>query len=385
MHRLRFVARTLVTLTALLLALPLASQGCSSKNSLISNTDAGSTQPDCTHPPTLEDDTYSGCATCSFQAGATPTACTPQRSINACCDYVQKPTAEIQRGVGLHYFSSSDPTVNLGCLAAPATAGPSQNVTLSGYVKLFANGDDSQGVKVEIFKADPTTGALGASMGTYTTSAALDPTPVVETWSSKCPSDGCKLRHFQIKNVPTETPLVIKTSDAAGSGLWADLYDYNIYLTDSPVPGAGDPNCTTPPCYNPSAVAATDINTVAASAGGFTIKPDKGVMAGEVHDCGDVRIEGATVDTDQAHEGPIFYFNQDEANPVPDNSRAQGGLGTSTLSLFGALNIATGVPIRVSATGIYQGKLTLLGTYVVQTFPGAVTALSFRGRRPFQQ
>jgi hypothetical protein len=26
----------------------------------------------------------------------------------------------------------------------------------------------------------------------------------------------------------------------------------------------------------------------------------------------------------------------------------------------------------------------LLGTYVVQVFPGAVTALSFRGRRPYQ-
>lgn len=60
-------------------------------------------------------------------------------------------------------------------------------------------------------------------------------------------------------------------------------------------------------------------------------------------------------------------------------------LGTSKLGLFGALNFVTGTPIRLSAIGKYQGKTVLLGTHVVQVFPGAVTALSFRGRRPSQK
>jgi hypothetical protein len=80
----------------------------------------------------------------------------------------------------------------------------------------------------------------------------------------------------------------------------------------------------------------------------------------------------------------MFYFSDDESDPLPDLERQTSDQGTSTLGLFGALNLATGTPTRVSATGVVNGQLTLLGTYVVQLFPGAVTALSLRGRRPFQ-
>jgi len=135
--------------------------------------------------------------------------------------------------------------------------------------------------------------------------------------------------------------------------------------------------------YQPAAVAATDVNTVASAAGGFTVKQDKGLLAGEVHDCGDVRLSGATVDTDVPHEGDMFYFGENEAEPLPDKSR--GALGTSKLGLFGTLNLLTGQPIRVRALGKRGGATILLGTYTVQTFPGAVTALSFRGRRPWQK
>jgi hypothetical protein len=206
---------------------------------------------------------------------------------------------------------------------------------------------------------------------------------------------GCNLRAYHIANVPTYTPLIMKTSDATGSGLWADLYDYNVYILDPTTFGTSDPNCkagTTvgmteiqpPPCYNASAVASTDINSVAAAALGTSINPSEGVLAGEVHDCGDIRLSGATVDTDQPHQGPMFYFSSDESNPLPDLERQASDQGTSVLGLFGALNLATGTPTRVSATGFVNGQLTLLGTYVVQLYPGAVTALSLRGRRPFQ-
>jgi hypothetical protein len=91
------------------------------------------------------------------------------------------------------------------------------------------------------------------------------------------------------------------------------------------------------------------------------------------------------VDTDVAHQGDIFYFSDNESNPLPDKTRSAGGLGTSKLGLFGALNVATGVPIHISAVGKSQGADKLLGTYTVQAFPNAVTALSLRGRRPWQQ
>jgi hypothetical protein len=360
---------------------------CSSKNAVVSSNDGGAV---CGGAPPADSDF---CSTCTPANGAT---CTTSRPIDACCTYVQAPTQEIARGTGLHYFSSNDPTLDVGCLASPPVAGASQNVTLAGYVKLFASGNDSQGVKVEVY-TEGTGGALGNLVGSFTTSSddtADPPQMPLPTWSTKCPDGGCKLRTYYVANVPTETPLIIKTSDATQSGLWSDLYDYNVYIADtalvttSPVPTAGIsgfPSSGSFYEYDADSVAATDVNTVASAAGGLTVAPDKGVIAGEVHDCGDVRLSGATVDTDATHDGPLFYFNTNESDPTPDQSRGPGGLGTSNLGLFGALNLATGTPIKVSAVGKINGTTTLLGTYTVQVYAGAVTALSFRGRRPSQK
>jgi hypothetical protein len=378
--------RTASRFVGLLLGASCVLLACSSKNAVVSG-DAGA---QCGGAAPADSDF---CSTCTPANGAT---CTTSRPIDACCTYVQSPTQEVTRGTGLHYFSSNDATLDVGCLATPPTAGASQMITLTGYVKLFASGNDSQGVKVEVYNEGPQ-GALGSLVGSYTTSgvdAADPPQMPLPTWSTKCPQDGCKLRTYFIANVPTETPLIIKTSDATQSGQWSDLYDYNVYIADtatataSPVPGTGItgfPASGTFAEYDASTVAATDVNTVASAAGGLTVAPDKGVIAGEVHDCGDVRISGATVDTDATHDGPLFYFNTNESDPTPDQSRGPGGLGTSNLGLFGALNLATGTPIHVSAVGKVNGATTLLGTYTVQVYAGAVTALSFRGRRPSQK
>ncbi len=380
------------------LALFVGVGACSSAATVNVNTGGdGGPGGTCTSP-TLADDDYAGCGTCTFSSSAVPSVCSAARSVNACCDWVQEPPMTgITRGTNLHYYSSTNATVDLGCLTTPASTQASTMVTLTGYVKLFADGQDSQGVKIELYK-EGTSGALGTLVGSYTTTST-DPY-VLEAWSSKCTAPGCNLRTYSIPNVPTYTPLIMRTSDANGSGLWADLYDYNIYISDPTTFGTTDPSCkagadggmgpmggnatTAPPCYNASAVASTDINAVAATALGASTNPADGVLAGEVHDCGDVRLSGATVDTDQPHEQEMFYFDDNEDDPLPDSSRSTADQGTSTLGLFGALNMTVGVPTRVSATGYYNGTLTLLGTYVVQLFPGAVTALSLRGRRPFQ-
>lgn len=364
---------------------------CSSHNSIVANNDGGSSATCGSAESQPADNDY--CKTCT---PASTSTCTAARPIDACCTFVQAPQQELARGTGLHYFSSSDPTVDIGCLSSPPAAGAPQQVTLTGYVKLFSSGNDSQGVKVEVFGYNDD-GSLGQSYGSFTTvsdETADPPQMPLPTWSTKCPDTGCKLRTYFVPNVPTETKLVIKTSDALGARQWSDLYDYNIYIsnsaltTASTVPStgiAGFPTTGSFAYYDASSVAATDVNTVASAAGGLTVKPDKGVIAGEVHDCGDVRISGATVDTDAVHDGPLFYFNDNESDPTPDQSRGAAGAGTSNLGLFGALNLATGTPIHVSAVGKTGGSTVLLGTMTVQVFPGAVTALSFRGRRPWQK
>ena len=365
------------TLVAVAFASSLAFACSSSKPTVFASNDGGTAGNEtCANPPTLADADF--CSTCSFASTTQQSTCQTPRILNACCVYTTAPNTELARGTGLHYFSSTDPTLDLGCLTTPPVAGDSKTVTLNGHVRLFSSGGDSAGVKIEIYR-EGADGALGALVGTAFTTVADDTKDPanIETWSTKCPSDGCKLRSFSYDGVPTETPLIIKTSDASGTASqWSDLYDYNVYIADSALASDGTAS------YDPSCVAATDVNTVASAAGGFTIDPTKGVLAGEVHDCADVRISSAMVDTDIAHDASVFYFGENEADPLPDTSRTTG---TSQLGLFGMLNLASGTPIRISAVGLQNGATILLGTYTVQTFPGAVTALSFRGRRSFQK
>ncbi len=358
-----------VTSAVLVMAGVLATSACSDDK----NTTSSSTSAVCVAPPAKN----AYCSTCAVAANASPASCKGSRNVDACCAFVAAPTQELARGTGLNRYSSNDPAVKLGCLDDPGTVGTPKTVTLKGWVRLFSGGGDSAGVKVEIFEEGPN-GALGKPVGTAVVTTDADtPEPKRETFLKKCPDGGCIFRAFEYKGVPTETPLVVRTSDATGGQQWADFYDYNVYFANTKVE-AGDVVT-----YEPSAVAATDINTVASAAGGFTVKQDRGLLAGEVHDCDDVRVAGAMVDTDAAHEGDMFYFGENESDPLPDKSRAL--LGTSKLGLFGTLNLPTGTPIRVSALGKVGGQTVLLGHYTVQTFPGAVTALSFRGRRPWQK
>lgn len=286
--------------------------------------------------------------------------------------------------------------VDLSCLSSPGTLGTPAMVTLTGYVWIFSNGvtdssgnPSSSGVTVQVYEENVQAGdgSLGTMLGQYTTSPTDKPDPIDTTWLKNCPApQGCNLRQYKIPNIPTETPLVIKTFDAMGAGNWATVYDYNIYFSNAQVQ-AGFPGVSNCPagdaCYDATAAASSDLGTVANAAGGISINGSQGLLAGEVHDCGDVRLSGATVNTDTRAETQMFYFTSDEGNPLPDTSATV----TSDLSLFGAINYPTGKPIRVTAIGedpAAPGKLLMLGTYVVQMYPGAVTALALRGRRPWQ-
>lgn len=327
----------------------------------------------CQTAPKLEKNAY--CSSCTFSSTAQPAKCTAPRTVDACCAWVTPPSDELVRSTGLHQYAGQDATIKLSCLDDPGTPGTPQTVTLQGVVRLFSSGSDSTGVKIEIFKENDD-GSLGEAIGTPVVTTSDDKDKVVEDWLKKCPEGGCTFRAYSYPNVPTETRLIIKTSDATGGSQWAELYDYNNYFKNSDVQGGIVK-------HDPSVVAATDLNTVASAAGGFSPAPDKGLLAGEVHDCENVRLAGATVDIDAAHESDMFYFGDNEADPLPDKNRTTQG--TSKLGLFGTLNVTVGVPIRISAVGKYNGQTVLLGTHTVQAFKGAVTALQFRGRAPWQK
>lgn len=361
-----------------------ASSACGGNSGPAASADGG-TSGSCASPPAVEYSTPpTGPQQCAAASCGASNSCTSAEPLDACCVWVAESKDPLADGIGLHRYSTNNPsaTPDLSCLTNPGTLGTPQTVTLTGYVWLFSSGQDSAGVQVDIYPENlPTTpggtpdGTFSAtSSDTYTTSTndPIDPTDT--TWDSQCPN-GCSYRQYTLnKNIMTETPYVIKTSDA-GSGKWATLYDYNVYFSNADVQNGQV-------TYNATAAAGEDLNTVAGAVG-LTIQPNTGLLAGEVHDCSDIRLSGATVESSIPHQEQMFYFNSDESDPVPDEEQ----LDTSDLSLFGAFNLQTGVPVRISATAqdpANPGQFLMLGTYVVQVFPGAVTALALRGRRPWQ-
>jgi hypothetical protein len=378
---------------------------------MASNIDAGqvcTSSPTCEAAELLADDDYANCSHCAFSSTANPAACTTERSVNACCAWIEQPTAVLTRAVGLHEYSSTNPAPDFSCLALPAAAeagveadsgtegastgagggaeaGTPQTSTFEGYVKIFSSLPSvagTIGVKVQIFSVDASGLPMIASpLGSYVTSTS----DVYETndWLQAC-ADGCSFRHYQIQiqGIPVGTPLVIQTSDATGTpATWANLYEYNIPFISSACAQDGGGPCFR---YDVTAVTPADIQALAP----FRLDPSAGVLVGEVHDCSDIRISGANVDTDQAHAGSMLYFSNEEPNPLPDYLLSSENLGTSELGRFVAFNLTPGVPIRVSAIGNLDCQDTLLGTNVVQAFSGSsgpsMTWITMRGRAPYQ-
>jgi hypothetical protein len=336
--------------------------------------------------------TLAQCTACTTSA-----SCTFAEPLEACCTWLAEPKDPLAVGVGEHRYSTSDPNAvpDLSCLAQPGALGTPQLVTLTGYVWLLRSGQDSAGVRVEVLAEntptapDAATSSPDGSFSTmpigapYTTglSDPIDPTDT--TYSTFC-GNGCSFRQFTIPGVPTETPLVLHTTDA-GEGMWVDLFEYDVYFRNSDVQSGRV-------TYNATAVAASDL-AVFGEMAEESPASDKGILIGEVHDCDNRRLAGATVETDQPHTGSLLYSTGDEGNPTL-------GLAddTSRLGLFFAMNLPPGTPIRVTsagqcpsgaaagaAPGCTAGGFAMVGTYVVQVFPGAVTALALRGRRPWQR
>ena len=213
----------------------------------------------CGTAPAVEDTSLQACLDCT---PASP--CTQAEPLSACCVWVAQPRDALADGIGLHRYSTPDPsaTPDLACLTQPATLGTPQTATLTGYVSLFSSGQDSQGVEVDVFPENHPQipdGSIGnAPLGAYTTTGDDPIDPVDTSWNMKCPN-GCSYRQYTIQNVPTETPLVQRTRDA-GSGAWATAYEYNVYLRNADVED-GQVR------YDATAVAAPDPSILAGALG----------------------------------------------------------------------------------------------------------------------
>jgi hypothetical protein len=306
---------------------------------------------------------------CAKSAGTVDcTLVTPADKNQVCGVPLRQPGAELKRSATVKEFAGAG-APKLDCFAPagyPAKADPasSKTVQMSGTVKIFSNGCESKLVKIEVFEVGEG-GALGAAAGTALTTSADCKANGVATDNADC---GTRYEcNYIYAGVPTEKELVIRTSGQN----WAEFYDYNIFIPNADI-------VNNEWKHDLRALAAEDYNAIAQAAIGGPITSGNGAIAGEVHDCGDVRLQNAIVDIDQPKK-ILSYFTSNEAHPLPD----LGATGTSTLGIYSALDVAPG-PVTVAAIGLSGGKVTALGHYRARVFPNAVTIVTFRGVEPFQ-
>ncbi len=272
----------------------------------------------------------------------------------------------------------------------------SKTVTMKGVAKIFANGCESTGVTIEVWtvkRGGADDGKLGTLVGSPVTTAIdnTDPTTYLEETADAC-ADPRKVFKFEYPGVPTDVELLIKTYDKSTPPSWATMYDYNQFVS------TGDPEYDEAGGvwnHNVRAVASSDYQLIPNVAGNGPIKAGNAVIAGEIHDCGNVRVSNATVDVNIARN-TLAYFTENESKPLPDNARS--GIGsTSKLGLYAALDVPAkteaegGLPFTMAAAGLYpdpanpaKSQLVSLGFFQARTFSNCVTAVTLRGLRAFQ-
>jgi hypothetical protein len=320
-------------------------------------------------------------ANAAFCGVAAPPNC---NNVAVCGVCVPNPTKDATRTTDSKEYKGTGP-VDASCFSAtPTPVGPSKTVKMKGWVKIFANGPDSKGVTVEIFEeevdaAGVPTGKLGKLVGStksMDTAPACGATPTFPCSKSeeKVKSGVTSTRTlypFELDGIPTEKPLIAKTSgDTSG---WFPLYDYNVAARNDKLNAAGEFE------FDVRALGNDDYASILKAAYNQPPQGGEAAIAGEVHDCGDVRVGGATVAVSPAPRYPLFYLSEVEDDPLPDSARKF----TGKLGLYAVGGIKPGV-FTVSSAAKLGADVVTLGSYKVQTFADSVTVFTFRGLRPWQ-
>lgn len=289
---------------------------------------------------------------------------------------VREPEVELARATDTEEFKGTG-APQVGCFEPagyPAKPGTPQMVTVNGFARIFSSGCNSSDLKITFHKVvrdgSANDGQLGEAIGTSVATAADCVMVGEESMVDDCPDSRWECP-YTYPNVPSETEIAIKTESIAGDDKWAPLVQYNIYIPNMEVvDGAWK--------HNVRALATPDYSVIPSTAIGKPITPGNGAVAGEVHDCGDVRLLNATAGIDKP-KANLTYFTSDEDAPLPDLEADS----TSKLGLYAALDVPQG-QVNVAAQGLFQGNIVTLGRHTVWVYPDTVTSVTFRGLRPYQ-
>lgn len=191
---------------------------------------------------------------------------------------------------------------------------------------------------------------------------------------------------YRIPNIPTNKYLVVRTIGTHGFkvGTWGIMAQFNIYLrADAPKCTDGEFN----DCINSkgeyelevNALYSGDYSTIPITAGLSGGVPEgHGAIAGQVHDCDDIKLSGFQVGTNP-RATVMAYFNGNPVKTLPDLPQLKHGSNID--GLFAALDIVPG-EVTISAVGKVGGKLLSAGTIKAAVLPDTVTVITFDGRKP---
>jgi hypothetical protein len=323
-------------------------------------------------------------------------------------------------------------TASLACLPNQAPATPSgAKVALSGWVRVFSNGGNSDRVVIEVFKAAdlPTSESIATAQPIASFQTALTEDDVTQLRVRACPtkdvpdkppcivptndcnppclsrladnpgeycSSGMCLERqryesrYRVEGVDADVPLIFRTRGPAGAGdmRWAPLVIVRIIAaTADPVCASDDDEV----CWEDAAkttyrldsnvLSRSDYQIIPTAAGlSSGITPGKGAVAGEVRDCTNVRLEFAQVGL--APQPTVFtYFNGNPFKTLPSNGRISEG--TDGLGLYSGMNLSPG-SVKVRAAGRVGGVITDLGSADVLVFADSVTVVPINAGRPVE-
>ncbi len=358
-------ALPLLGLSLLSLSLLGLSSGCGDSSGVGGGTGGGSGECPDTLVPAVNSEF------CESTPGALDcTIVDPAATHQVCGVALVDPPADLARSSNVLDFSGSGPP-DVSCFAPdnyPAAPGTSMDVTVTGFARIFSSGCDSKSLGITFFRVQAD-GQLGEQIG----SQVITPDTCVDVGESS-EVDDCDMRwecSYSYPGVPTETELAIRTENAPGQAFWAPLVQYNIYIPNAEVSGGMWE-------HDVRALAEPDYSVIPMTAIGSPITPGNGAVAGEVHDCGDVRLTNAVADIDKSRR-LTTYFTSNEDAPLPDSAAE----GTSVLGLYAALDVPEG-PVTVAAGGFVNGEFVSLGQHRVWVYPDTVTSITFKGMRPYQ-
>jgi hypothetical protein len=283
------------------------------------------------------------------------------------------PPGELARSENVDEYAGSGPP-DIGCFVQsswPEPPGSSEVVTVEGFARIFSNGFNSSKLKITFYTVKRTGGADDGQLGDVVGESVVtadDCTTIGE--ESEVDGQARWECSYSYPNVPSETELAIKTENG-DTNKWSTLVQYNIYIPNAEVVGGTWE-------HDVRALDATDYSAIPQVAIGGPVTPGNGVVAGEVHDCGDVRLQNAVADVDK-FKYTLSYYTSNEDSPLPDISAK----GTSILGLYSAFDVAEG-PVTVAAGGLVGGEFVSLGQHRVWIYPDTVTSVSFKGLRPYQ-